>query len=146
MPLKTTQDEQPSLNMTPMIDIVFLLIIFFMVGTRFSELNDEEKQLPINVPEVSDGTALTAAPRVKTVHVFADGGIQFEKADVNLKQLEEQLRTLKAEYAKQAIVVRGDASSKHQSVVGVLDACRRAGIDNISLSVRIAGTVDSSIR
>ncbi len=37
MPLKTLQDEEPTLNMTPLIDVVFMLIIFFMVGTKFSE-------------------------------------------------------------------------------------------------------------
>jgi len=38
MPLKTQQDEQPTLNLTPMIDVVFLLIIFFMVATKFDEM------------------------------------------------------------------------------------------------------------
>ncbi len=47
MPLKTHQDEQPTLNLTPMIDIVFLLIIFFMVGTKFAEW---ENKLALKVP------------------------------------------------------------------------------------------------
>lgn len=138
MPLKTTQDEQPSLNLTPMIDIVFLLIIFFMVGTRFSELREEEKQLPINVPEVSDGTALTAPPGIKTINVYQDGTIQFLKKPVSLEQLTSQLTELKQRYPKQGIVVRGDATSEHQAVVGVINACREAEITDISISVRIA--------
>ena len=59
MPLKTHVDEQPTLNLTPMIDIVFLLIIFFMVGTKFSEL---ERKIGLKVPEVAGAEALTAAP------------------------------------------------------------------------------------
>ena len=43
MPLKLNRDDQTSINLTPMIDIVFLLIIFFMIGTRFSELNESER-------------------------------------------------------------------------------------------------------
>ena len=51
MPLKTHQDEQPTLNLTPMIDIVFLLIIFFMVGTKFAEW---ENNLALKVPQVKE--------------------------------------------------------------------------------------------
>src|SRR5690606_15367471 len=49
MPLKTHQDDMPAVNLTPMIDIVFQLIIFFMVGARFTEL---EKKVDLSVPEV----------------------------------------------------------------------------------------------
>lgn len=138
MPLKTTYDEQPSLNLTPMIDIVFLLIIFFMVGTRFSELNDLEKQLPISVPEVSAGTALTAPPKQKVIHVFQDGRIHFEDQDVNLSDLTSKLKDAKQAYRKQGVVIRGDASSQHQTVVSVINACRQADIIDIAVSVRIA--------
>ncbi len=138
MPLKTTYDEQPSLNLTPMIDIVFLLIIFFMVGTRFSELNDLEKQLPISVPEVSAGTALTAPPKQKVIHVFQDGRIHFEDQDVNLADLTSKLKDAKQAYRKQGVVIRGDASSQHQTVVSVINACRQADIIDIAVSVRIA--------
>lgn len=138
MPLKTTYDEQPSLNLTPMIDIVFLLIIFFMVGTRFSELNDLEKQLPISVPEVSAGTALTAPPKQKVIHVFQDGRIHFEDQDVDLADLTAKLKDAKQAYRKQGVVIRGDASSQHQTVVSVINACRQADIIDIAVSVRIA--------
>jgi biopolymer transport protein ExbD len=138
MPLKTTADEQPSLNLTPMIDIVFLLIIFFMVGTRFSELQDLEKQLPISVPEVSAGTALTAPPKQKVIHVFRDGRIHFDDQDVDLRQLVEKLQAAKQVYRKQGVVIRGDASSEHQAVVAVINACRQADILDIAVSVRIA--------
>jgi biopolymer transport protein ExbD len=138
MPLKTSYDEQPSLNLTPMIDIVFLLIIFFMVGTRFSELHDLEKQLPIQVPEVSAGTALTAPPKQKVIHVFRDGRIHFEDQDVDLPALVAKLQTAKQAYRKQGVVIRGDASSEHQAVVSVINACRQADIIDIAVSVRIA--------
>lgn len=149
MPLKTTHDEQPSLNLTPMIDIVFLLIIFFMVGTRFSELQDLEKQLPISVPEVSAGTALTAPPKQKVIHVFQDGRIHFEDHEVKLAELVTQLEAAKQTYRKQGVVIRGDASSEHQAVVSVINACRQADIIDIAVSVRIAqnsGPTQSSPR
>ena len=69
MPLKTHNDEQPSLNLTPMIDVVFLLIIFFMVGSQYSEL---ERSIELEVPRVTDSGALTAAPEKRVVNVFSD--------------------------------------------------------------------------
>lgn len=121
-----------------MIDIVFLLIIFFMVGTRFSELQDLEKQLPISVPEVSAGTALTAPPKQKVIHVFQDGRIHFEDQDVDLESLLDRLRAATQVYRKQGVVIRGDASSEHRAVVAVINACRQADILDIAVAVRIA--------
>jgi biopolymer transport protein ExbD len=139
MPLKTTADEQPSLNLTPMIDIVFLLIIFFMVGTRFSELSEMEKQLPIQVPEVTSAQALTAPPRQKIIHVTKDGQIHFEDRVVSLEGLMSRLVEAKQNYRKQGVVIRGDAASAHQSVVSVINACREADILDVAVSVRITG-------
>ena len=75
MPIKTQYDDQPTLNLTPMIDVVFLLIIFFMVATKFSEL---EQNIELEVPEVaSAGTNRTpATPR--TVAVYEDGHIEVD--------------------------------------------------------------------
>ncbi|MEM7317376.1 MAG: biopolymer transporter ExbD, partial [Planctomycetota bacterium] len=69
MPLKTYQDEQPTLNLTPMIDVVFLLIIFFMVGTRFA---DNERKIELDLPTVGEVSALSAAPQMRVVHVLQD--------------------------------------------------------------------------
>ena len=69
MPLKIEREDQNAINLTPMIDIVFLLIIFFMVSTKFSELNEAERDLSINVPTVSDATALTSAPNLSLIHI-----------------------------------------------------------------------------
>jgi len=72
MPLKTHLDEQPTLNLTPMIDIVFLLIIFFMLGTKITEI---ERKIPLKVPEVTDHGALSAAPERRIINVYRDGTI-----------------------------------------------------------------------
>ena len=58
MPLKTHTDELPSINLTSMLDVLFLLIIFFMAGTKFSEM---DRKIALRVPQVSDHGALTAA-------------------------------------------------------------------------------------
>jgi biopolymer transport protein ExbD len=135
MPLKTHLDEPPTINLTPMIDVVFLLIIFFMVGTKFTEL---ERKISLQVPEVADVKALTPAPERRVVNVHRDGSISLDHEFVSLPELTEQLNTSRREYADLGVLVRGDAEGAFQNVADVLGACRRAGIREMGISVRLA--------
>ncbi len=134
MPLKTHLDDQPTLNLTPMIDIVFLLIIFFMVGTKFSEL---ERKIGLRVPEVSDRGALTAAPEKKVVNVYRDGGITLDRTSVTLVELTERLAAARSQYPDLGVLVRGDAQGQFQRIADVLNACKQAGIRELGISVRL---------
>ncbi|MCA9031200.1 MAG: biopolymer transporter ExbD, partial [Planctomycetaceae bacterium] len=70
MPLKNESAEEPSINLTPMVDVVMLLIIFFLVGTQF---NKPERQYEINLPTVSDAQPLTSLPDEIIVNVSKTG-------------------------------------------------------------------------
>jgi biopolymer transport protein ExbD len=135
MPLKTSQDEQPSLNLTPMIDIVFLLIIFFMVGTKFVKM---ERKIAVQVPEVSQAAALTPAPEKRVINVYRDGVIALDGTAVTLPELAAELAAAHSEYQALGVVVRGDAQGPFQNVADVLSVCRQAGISEMGISVRIA--------
>ena len=134
MPLKTTYDEAPTLSLTPMIDVLFLLIIFFMVGTRFT---DAESKIKLHVPEVGQIASQAAAPQKRVVHVMRDGSIVLDDQPVSLDQLISQLQTERASRPGLNIAVRGDAEGSFQNVASVLGACRQAGITNMAISVRI---------
>jgi biopolymer transport protein ExbD len=134
MPLRTHLDEQPTLNLTPMIDIVFLLIIFFMVGTKFTEL---ERKIGLKVPEVTDTGALTAAPERKVVNVYQDGGVTLDRTPVSLQELTERLAAARAQYEDLGVLVRGDAQGQFQRVAEVLNACKQAGVRELGISVRL---------
>jgi len=135
MPLKTRRDEQPSLNLTPMIDVVFLLIIFFMVGTKFTEL---ERKIALQVPQVRHASALTPAPEKKVVKVYRDGQIILDRRQVTLKELTKHLAAARSQYKDLGVLIRGDAASSFQRVADVLSACKEAGIAELGISVRIA--------
>lgn len=134
MPLKTHLDEQPTLNLTPMIDIVFLLIIFFMVGTKFTEL---ERKIGLRIPEVADRGALTAAPERKIVNVYRDGTVTLDQVAVTLDQLSSRLAAARSQYSDLGVLVRGDAEGEFQHVASVLNACKQAGIRELGISVRL---------
>ena len=98
MPLKLNRDDQTSINLTPMIDIVFLLIIFFMIGTRFSELNESERNIALNLPKVANGRALTIAPKKRVINVIENGQILLDQKVVSLQQLEKNLSDARTQY------------------------------------------------
>jgi biopolymer transport protein ExbD len=135
MPIKTHQDEKPTLNMTPMIDILFLLIIFFMVGTKFTEI---ERKIDLEVPEVSDTQTPETPPQHKIINVYRDGSVTLDEEEMDLKQLESRLTSLRQQSSSLSVIIRGDAEGAFQNVASVLSACRQAGVSDLGVSVRMA--------
>lgn len=138
MPLKTSHDDDlPAINLTPMLDIVFNLIIFFMVGARFVEA---ERKIDVKVPQVKNSENLAAVLNKRMVNVYHDGRITLDKQELTLDQLVAQLGTDRRQNTDMSITLRGDGDSSFQNVASVLTACRKAGIEDISISVRPQGT------
>ena len=134
MPLKTYQDDQPTLNLTPMIDIVFLLIIFFMVGTKFAEM---ESNIKLDVPQVSEAGTLTSAPDKKVINVFENGKIVMDNQELNVDELGSTLRQAVGQYSDLGVIIRGDAQEPLQTIATVLTAVRQAGVNDMGISVRL---------
>jgi biopolymer transport protein ExbD len=141
MPLKIHQDDLPAINLTPMIDIVFNLIIFFMVSTRFTEI---ERKVDLAVPQVGDVSNLADTPREAAVNVFRDGRITLDNEPVTLAELRERLTLAHRKNEQLGVVVRGEADGPLQNAAAVLTACRQAGIAEIGLSVRLSAKPTST--
>ena len=136
MPLKTHLDDEPVLNLTAMLDIMFLLIIFFMLGTKFVE--DEERSLKFKVPKVVDRAGvLTSAPAKKIVNVNRDGEVTLDQKSVTLPDLTAVLTKARKEYPELGVLVRGDARLDLQRVTEVLNACKQAGVKDLGITVRV---------
>jgi len=135
VPLKTRRADEPSLNLTPMIDIVFLLIIFFMVGTKFTEA---ERNVPLEVPRVRDNGTLTAAPQRKIVNVYRDGSVTLDREVVSVPELEATLKAARRQYPQTGVLVRGDGQGAFDHVARVLVAVRAAGIEEMGISVDVS--------
>jgi biopolymer transport protein ExbD len=132
MPLKTHQDDLPAINLTPMIDIVFNLIIFFMVCTRFT---DVERHVDLSVPKV-DGTAgLDQVKRSRTINIHRDGSIVLDSQPVTLTELRSVLAAANRQYEGLEVTIRGDGFAPYQHVAAVMTACRQAGISEMGIAV-----------
>ena len=146
MPLKrdTTDTDPFALNLTPMIDVVFLLVIFFMSATQFAEV---ERAVELELPTVgSDGTSVAAIVGPRIVSVTAAGEITLDGESCSLEELKVDLKLAKAGSNSgegPAVLIHGDARCDFQHVAAALTACRAAGIADVGVSVE---TDDKPIR
>ncbi|SFJ07229.1 ExbD/TolR family protein [Planctomicrobium piriforme] len=136
MPIKTEALEEPTLILTPMVDIVMLIMIFFMVSTEFRR---RESQYEIQLPKVTDAKPLTPLPDELVVNVTDDGTIYIGTEKKTIEELEAEIRAAHERYAEQVVVIRGDGEGRYQNVMTVLNLCKRTGIRNIQLANRIDG-------
>ena len=134
MPLKTDVIEEPNLNLTPMIDIVFLLIIFFMIGTQFKEM---DRQFEVQLPTVSDAQPLSSLPNEIVINVGDSGELSVGGEVKTIEALEQELIAAQRNFADQAVVIRGDGRGPYQHVMDILAVCHRTKIHNVSLANRL---------
>lgn len=133
MPLRTRKEEPLALNMTPMVDVVFTLIIFFMVGAKFT---DEQRELGLKLPSVGQAAVSVAVPRTRTIAIRSDGGLFLDDEPVTLESLGTAL-TSDHSSGRGRIMIRGDANVPFQRVAAVLSAAKGAGIQDLAVAVRI---------
>ncbi len=112
------------LNITPLLDLVFVLLIIFMIATPVME-----QQLSLNLPTARPDTAPEIDPKsVKSVSIQASGTILLEKREVSLAELEAELIRLRQADPNTVVSLRADADLPYQKLVGVLDAVKTAGV------------------
>ncbi len=133
MSARHKRSEDATINLTPMIDVVFLLVIFFMVGSKFSEA---ESRIKVNVPTAGDMRSIARVPDERVVAISSDGVLSLDGNPVTLGQLTESLRQQHEVYPALRVAVRGEARGTLQQTVEVLQAVRRSGVEQIGLSTR----------
>ena len=118
-----------SLSMTPLIDIVFLLLIFFLVTTRFSE---EDHELEVMLPTASEAKPLIEKPKEIFINIDEQGAFFVGKKAVDLAKMEALLASADINNPMgQTVVIRADKRCKWDNVVAAINACHRAGIHDI---------------
>lgn len=134
MPLRSRREESIELNLTPMIDVLFLLIMFFMVGARFTE---SAQDIELRLPSVSQETPVTSAPQPIVIAIGQQGDIRLSGEPVASGELTERLRQSVAQQPSATLAIQGDAGVAFQHVAQVMAACRSAGIQDMAISVNL---------
>ncbi len=128
------RSRRAGFNMTPMIDVVFLLIIFFLVSSHLAR-QELRLELPLPVAQSGEDDPAVPAPRV-TINVDAEGNVTVGGRAVAMHEIGEQLVTARRELGDTMEVrIRGSRLTEYGAVEPVMLACTRAGIWNVSYAV-----------
>ena len=116
------------LELTSMIDVVFLLMIFFLVA---SKLDEADRAIDVVLPDATAAKPLTSRPREFVVNIDRGGRYYAGARPVELDELRDLLRQAAADNPqRQTVILRADEETAHKFVVGAMDACVQAGIDD----------------
>lgn len=132
MNLNPQRRESPDVNITPLIDVVFLLLIFFMVSTTFKHASE----IQIELPEASN-EPVERNPKLIELVIDIDGNYFLnEKAVANkrLKTLKRALQEVSAKNYDLPLLIRADANTPHQAVVTAMDASSQLGFSKLSIA------------
>ncbi len=122
-----TVEEETGLNMTPLIDMVFLLLIFFLVATTFAQ---EERELEVQLPATDAQPApLSAPPPQLIINVLADGTVKIDREVYDQKALRELLAKVARNEPGREVLIRADEQGPFRHFARVAGLCHEAGIN-----------------
>ena len=123
-----------TLSLTPLIDVVFLLLIFFLVTSEFEE---QERRLDIVLPTATSAVPMIGKPREMIIDIDEAGEIYLRGQKTDLQDLERMLKAAVASNpTNQSAVIRADRSASFQPVVSVMDLCNKTGISDYSVTTQ----------
>ena len=126
---RRTGRGEAAVELTPLIDVVFLLLIFFMVSTTFK--GEEESVLAVELPE-AEGAPVETVDAAIVVRVDADGAVAVDDVTLADGEVETVAEALRAATGTR-VEIAADAAARHDAVVRVLDAAGRAGLTEVRI-------------
>lgn len=125
--LKDDNEPYDDINITPMVDLTFVLLLIFIIMTTAAV-----QGVQINLPQASNAPSLEE-PKTKAVTVTADGTVFLDTYPVSMQELESRLSSLYAADPSLPVVIKGDATVQYQLVIDVLDMVGKIGITQVGL-------------
>ena len=123
--------ELPSFQITPMIDVVFLLLTFFVTTSIFSQW---ENEIDIQLPTADSGSIPDRLPGEIIINLDSEGRISVNQHELTAADLLDKCQRLVKLYPGHPVVIRSDKSTRYEHLVAVIDTCRKAGIGNLSFA------------
>ncbi len=131
------KQESLGFQMTPMIDVVFLLLCFFVTSQVFSQW---ETEIDITLPTAQTGQSPQRLPGEIIINVKADGQAVVNGRPLDAAGLDQMLQRLAGLFPGQPVLLRADKSTAYEHVIRILDLCRQADIWNISFATGVPET------
>jgi biopolymer transport protein ExbD len=124
-------DQAEDVPLAPLIDIVFLTLIFFMLTSVYSNM---EAEIGLTLPTASTAKAEDRTQGEIYINIRADGAIVINEREVALDELQDILNRVATYFPGGSVIIRGDRAADLGRAISVLDACKRADIQNVSFA------------
>ncbi|MEI7899887.1 MAG: biopolymer transporter ExbD [bacterium] len=128
------EPEGDIINMTPVIDMMFILVIFFALNSQYRE---EERDIQVNLPANAQGASLSSAPKVLVLNVRKDGTYVIGNQQVTLDEVGEKIRKSLKEDPDQKVLIRADDQALHGYVAQAVAACRFVGVKEANIGYKL---------
>ena len=128
---RKNRSRAPGLALTSMLDVIFLLLCFFVTVSVFSQW---ESEIAIKLPSAETAEEPNRLPGEIIVNLAKDGKVSVNGAALTLGSLQERLARVSKFYPDQAVIIRADQAVRYELLVGVIDTCRAAGVWNFSFA------------
>ena len=133
MNFRKRTSELPQFQTTPMLDVVFLLLCFFVTSSVFSQW---ETEISIALPTAKSATVPGRMPGEIILNLNEKGTISVNGQELSLSEVTERLTRIAKLYPGQPVVIRADKTAAYEKLVGLIDACRAADVWNFSLATK----------
>ncbi|MGD9851897.1 MAG: ExbD/TolR family protein [Nitrospirales bacterium] len=131
MRLPATAKKKARIEIIPMIDTMFFLLVFFMIATLSMTL---QRGMPVNLPEAESST--DKVQEEVSLSITKDGTIFFNKEPIALGELESRLADTRQRDPDPSVIINADESVRHGLVIQVMDKVRISGIHNMSIATK----------
>ncbi len=131
MQFKAKEKRKVQINITSLIDVLFLLLIFFMVSSTFLE----QPGIKLELPQAQSATVVEQ--KDYTLFVDKDGGLFLNNEEVRVEKLEQKLTAALSEMKDGSLILKADQDVSHGVVVKVMDAAKRSGVKRLVIGTRL---------
>ncbi len=130
---RNSRSRAASVQMASLMDVIFLLLCFFVTSSVFSQW---ETEISISLPTANSATVPGRMPGEIILNLAKDGKVTVNGQKLTLAEVTERLTRIAKLYPGQPVVIRADKETPYESLVGVIDACRAADVWNFSLATK----------
>ena len=130
---RKNRSRAPGLALTSMLDVIFLLLCFFVTVSVFSQW---ESEISIKLPSASTAEEPDRLPGEIIVNLAKDGKVTVNGKSLGLDDLKDRLARVAKLYPDQAVIIRADKDVRYELLVGVIDTCRAANVWNFSFATK----------
>ena len=132
---RTDESEGSIINMSSLLDVLFILIIFFLATATFRE---QERDIQVDLPHTGETASLSAAPKIITINVRKTGDYWVSSRVMNIGEVRRTVKEAVTKDPEQKVLVRGDKKAFHEYVAAAVRVCNEVGVEraNIGYDVR----------